>query len=587
MTLKTLVPAALPLAALLLAPSEAAADCKVAKMLDLPVVMAGRRPLVTAQIGGRDARFVVDSGAFYSTLSRASAAEFGLKITPLPSSFRLKGVNGETSASSAIAPSLALGGVTIPKVSFIVGGTDSGTAGLLGQNILGLADVEYDLPHGMVRLMKTSDCGKTGLAYWAAGKPVTALKLERPVSDRFKPHTVATVTLNGRAIRATFDSGASSSVLTLAAAKRLGLAPGSPGMVVRGLGGGIGTRSVRTWSAAFDSLAIGDETIPKPRLDIADIDIGDSDMLIGIDFFLSHRLFVSNATRTLYMTYEGGPVFGIAPKGARTTDGVAVDLTDKTAAPTDAEGYSRRGAVFASTNRPKEALADFDKAVAMAPTEGRYVRQRAVARLANRQLLQGLADLDRAIALVPTDSEAHILRSTVRMSGGDIDGAKADLEAANATLAPSSNSRFTLGALYDRVDMPEAALANYDLWLRDHPEDVRRPNALNGRCWARGQLNRDLDKALSDCNAALKAFPARANFLDSRGLVRLRRGEFDAALADYDAALKASPRNAWTLYARGIAAARAGRSSEALANRAAALAINTRVAERARRIGLE
>ena len=72
MTLKTLVPAALPLAALLLAPSEAAADCKVAKMLDLPVVMAGRRPLVTAQIGGRDARFVVDSGAFYSTLSRAS-----------------------------------------------------------------------------------------------------------------------------------------------------------------------------------------------------------------------------------------------------------------------------------------------------------------------------------------------------------------------------------------------------------------------------------------------------------------------------------------------------------------------------------
>ena len=135
--------------------------------------------------------------------------------------------------------------------------------------------------------------------------------------------------------------------------------------------------------------------------------------------------------------------------------------------------------------------------------------------------------------------------------------------------------------------MPEAALANYDLWLRDHPEDVRRPNALNGRCWARGQLNRDLDKALSDCNAALKAFPARANFLDSRGLVRLRRGEFDAALADYDAALKASPRNAWTLYARGIAAARAGRSGEALANRAAALAINTRVAERARRIGLE
>ncbi len=573
--------------AALLVPSPAFAACQVGKMLDLPVVMARRRPMVTAQFGGRDARFIVDSGAFYSTISRATAVEFGLKITALPSSFRLQGINGDTSASSTVAQNFSLGGVTIPKVSFIVGGSDTGTGGLLGQNILGLADVEYDLPHGMVRLMKTSDCAKTGLAYWAAGRPVTSLKLERAALDRFKPHTVAIVSLNGKDIRAVFDSGAQSSVLTLAAAKRLGITPESTGVVPAGVGTGIGVRPVRTWYAAFDSLAIGNETIPHPRIAIADIELGTSDMLIGIDFFLTHRMFVSNAARIMYLTYEGGPLFGMSPKGARTTEGVAIDLTDKTAAPTDAAGYSRRGAVFASTNRPKEALADFDKAVALAPNEGRYVYQRAMARLAARQILPALSDLDRAITLVPTDSEAHIARANLRIRGGDIDGAKDDLEAANAALPPSSNTRLGLGVLYDRLDMPEGALANYDLWLRDHPEDARRANALNGRCWARAQLNRDLDKALSDCNAALKAFPARAAYLDSRALVRLRRGELDAAIADYDAALKINPRQAWSLYARGIAAGRAGRAAEAGANRTAALTLDKRVAERAKRLGLE
>jgi tetratricopeptide (TPR) repeat protein/predicted aspartyl protease len=580
-------PKALLVMAAAMLPSPAFAACQVGKMLDLPVVMAGRRPMVTAQFGGRDARFIVDSGAFYSTISRATAMEFGLKMESLPAWFRLRGVNGDSTASSATAQNFALGGVTIPKASFIVGGTDTGTAGLLGQNILGLADVEYDLPHGMVRLMKTTDCGKTGLAYWAAGKPVTTVKLERPDSDRFKPHTIATVLLNGKTIRAVFDSGAPSSVLTLAAAKRVGITPESPGVVPAGMGSGIGSKQVRTWYAAFDSLAIGGETIPRPKITIADVALGDNDMLIGVDFFLTHRMFVSNATRTLYMTYEGGPLFGLTPKGARTTDGVAIDLTDKTAAPTDAEGYSRRGAVLASTRRLDEALADFDKAVAMAPNEGRYVRQRAMARLANRQMLPALADLDRAIALVPTDSDSRIARAGLRIAGGERDGAMADVEAANAALAPSSNSRLALGGLYDRLDKPEAALANYDLWLRDHPEDARRATALNGRCWARGQLDRELDKALADCNAALKAFPARAAYLDSRALVRLRRGEYDAALTDYDAALRINPRNAWSLYARSIAAARAGRAGEAAANRAAALAMDRRVVDRGKRIGLE
>ncbi|SFP83567.1 aspartyl protease family protein [Sphingomonas rubra] len=579
---------ALSLAVLAMLPSPAAAaGCEVAKMLEIPVTMSGQRPMVTATFGDRPARFILDSGAFYSTMSRATAAEFGLDVEPLPSNFRLKGIGGDASAGSAVAKNFSLGGVVLPKVSFVVGGSDTGTAGLLGQNILGLADVEYDLPHGAVRLMKTSNCGKTLLAYWAGERPVTAVPLERPEPGPFKPHTIGTVLLNGKRIRAVFDTGAQRSLLSLAAAKRLGVTPTSPGVVPAGMGSGLGSRQVASWIAPFEQIDIGGEAINRPRIHIADVAFGNADMLIGVDFFLTHRIFVSNATRTMYVTYEGGPMFGLSPRGARTAEGTALDLTDKTGEPTDAEGYSRRGAVLASNNKLAEALADLDKAVAMAPGEGRYLHQRAMMRLANRQLLPALGDLDRTIALLPNDADARVVRAGLRLGGGDLDGAKADLKAADAALAPSSNQRLTLGGLYDRVEMPEAALANYTAWLRDHPEDSKRATALNGRCWARAQLNRELDQALSDCNAALRAMPGRASYLDSRALVRLRRGEFDAALADYDAALRANPRSAWSLYARGLAAGRASRTAEAAANRAAALAIDPRIGDRARRIGLD
>ena len=136
-------------------------------------------------------------------------------------------------------------------------------------------------------------------------------------------------------------------------------------------------------------------------------------------------------------------------------------------------------------------------------------------------------------------------------------------------------------------DNYDAALSSYDQWFASHSEDHARPSALNGRCWARAMLGQDLDKALSDCDAALRLRPKEAAFLDSRALVRLRRGDLDKALADYTAAIAVAPRNAWSLYARGVVERRLGNTAAADTDRAAALAINPRIEERARRFKLE
>ncbi|WP_375382445.1 aspartyl protease family protein [uncultured Sphingomonas sp.] len=564
----------------------ALADCKVAKMAELPVTLIGRRAVVDAKFGTHETRFIVDSGAFYSTLSRASAAEFGLRTEPAPAWFRLQGINGDSSASFANAKDFSLAGIPIRSADFIVGGSDTGTAGLLGRNILGLADVEYDLPHGAVRLMQVSGCGRKTLAYWSAGKPFSMIALERGSGESWRPETVGTVLVNGVKMRAVFDSGAETTVMTLAAAKRAGITPTSPGVRPVGYNSGIGSKQIATWLAPFTTIDLGGEILSGPKFEIANIQI-DGDMLVGFDFFLTHRMFVSNANHQLYMTYEGGPVFGLKLTGARTTTGEKLDLTDTAAEPTSAEGFGRRGAVFMSRHKLAEGLADFDRAVALAPNEGRYVFLHAQAHLANGQPLLAAADLDKAATLMPNDADVHLARAGLRLRDRDPDGAMQDVKAADQSLPAGSERRLQIAGLYESLDQPEAAITNYDAWLTLHRDDADRASAYNGRCWARALMNRDLDRALSDCNAAVKLRPGFASYLDNRALVQLRRGKLDAALADYDAAVKANPRNAWSLYTRAIAEKRAGKNEAAEADRAAALAINPAVAKRAARYGLE
>lgn len=571
----------------LLVPVPAMAACQASKIVDFPVTMLGREPQLSARFGSKEARFILDSGAFYSTISAASAAEFGLRVTPAPVWFRLKGIGGDASVGVAVTKDFSLAGVTIPKIDFVVGGSDTGTTGLIGQNILGLADVEYDLPHGVVRLVKTQGCRGTNLAYWAGSKPVTIVSLEGEPDSRFKPHTIGTVLLNGVKVRAMFDSGAESSMLSLAVAKRLGITPETPGVVSVGQTHGLGQHRVQTWRATFDTIDIGGEAIRHPKIEIGQLDLGRAEMLIGADFFLTHRMFVSNTLHQLFITYEGGPVFGLSPKTVFSADGKPLDLTNKAAEPTTADEYSRRGAVYASNHHFPEALADFDKACAMAPTEARYFYQRALAHLASLHFDQGMADLDKTIALDPAMADARLTRASLRLRRGNRTGAAEDVQAADAALAPSSEKRLTVATLSNDLDRPEDALRNYDLWLKSHPEDSARSSAFNGRCWARGLLNQDLDKALGDCNAAIKADPNRPAFLDSRALVRLRRGEFKQALADYDAALAIAPRSAWSLYMRGVTNKRAGNATQAAADRTAALAINPKIAARARKIGFD
>lgn len=150
---------------------------------------------------------------------------------------------------------------------------------------------------------------------------------------------------------------------------------------------------------------------------------------------------------------------------------------------------------------------------------------------------------------------AKALRGLAKAQNQDFNGALADLDAALVLRPTDTEALMTRASVYGALKRPDDQIGDFDKVLAIRP---RAGEALNGRCWTRAELNRELDKALADCNAALKLIPNSPAFLDSRGLVHLRAGRWDDAIADYTSALEGAPKQPWSLYGRGIAKLRKG-----------------------------
>jgi tetratricopeptide (TPR) repeat protein len=490
-----------------------------------------------------------------------------------------------------------------------------------------MGDVEYDLAQGVIRLMKAEDCRKAQLAYWAGtSQPYSVIDIE-PTS-RAMWHTVGSGFVNGKEIRVMFDTGAGTSFLSLRAAERAGVKPDSPGVVPGGVSYGIDRNTYMTYIAPFASFKLGDEEIKNTRLRIGDLRLQDVDMLIGPDFFLSHRIYVANSQHKLYFTYNGGPVFNLS--GAKYGQAAAAPrseaLADQAAAPAppadvpgagapaagaasaagaepagaepapqggaggDAADLSRRGQALAARRDFDNALADLNRACQLAPDNAEYHYQRAMIHWQMRRNELAMTDLDRAIELRPNDAHALMARAELKFRGGDKPGTVADLDAADAVMPKQANERLTLGGMYSRVDLLEPAIKEYDLWIAYHDADALLPEALNSRCWANALRGADLQSALRDCNAALKhaakASAFYAKVADSRGLVFLRLGEYDKSVGDYDASLKINAKSAWSLYGRGVDKVREHRTAEGQADMDHAVVIWPQIADEFKRRGI-
>ncbi len=558
------------LAALVLTlPMAAHASCQI-ETLELPVRMVGSRAVATVGINGTPVPLTVDSGAFFSVLTEAAATQLSLRLRQAPG-VRFEGITGRIDARVTTVDKLQLLKGDIPRIDFVVGGNEpgAGTMGLMGRNLLSFTDTEYDLANGLIRFsFPNDDCAKANLAYWAGASHVTEIDLEPDNRSRSKtPALRARVKLNGTELVALFDTGATT-VVTARAAHRAGVAEAQ--MTASGTIYGAGRGSAKGWTALFDRFEIGDEAITHNRLRVGDFTIDSADLLLGIDFFLAHRIYVSKTQAKMFITYNGGAVFALNRSESIAAVPFDAEPTASGAPAASADQLARRAAAFAARQDYERALVELSRAIELDPTSAAHFAQRGAVLEALKRPAHAMESFDRALELDPAQADARFRRAVLRLRAKNRDGAQSDLDALDKALASQANMRLAMSGLYLELEQPAPSLAQLNQWLPTHPDEVRRDTALNSRCWARAMLGIELDQALKDCNDAIDADAKNAAYLDSRGWVHLRLGRYQRALADFDRALELRPGVALTLYGRGFAKSGLGDAAQGEADLAAA-----------------
>ena len=251
--------------------------------------------------------------------------------------------------------------------------------------------------------------------------------------------------------------------------------------------------------------------------------------------------------------------------------------------PDKAESYSDRAWFYTRLFDRKNAIADWNKAIAISPDVDSYLKR--------ADLYEDLGDLKHALA------DAQAARDLDPSSGGA-------LRYAALLIARQGNTPAGLALLQERIDAggddkadflgtkaellarsgdKAGALEAVDLAVAAAPG---KPGVLNGRCWMKGTLDSALDTALKDCTKAIELSDNPVSALDSRALVYLRMKRYDDAMADVDAVLMRDPEVAGSLYLRSILRRIAGKTLLADADLAAARYISPQIDERYRKFGI-
>jgi len=310
--------------ALTSAAPPASSKCKLAAVAQIPVDMKSLRPMIAATIDGHASNMLIDTGSGTSLIFRSAAAAFGLHV--------VEGV-GKSYAAGGIeylgrveVRDFDVAGFVVHNLILDAAGhsTVHAGAGVLGENFLFHWDEEFDPTAGVLRLMVPKDCTGDQVVYWAPQYSVVKLVSVVSRDADWSRLLLADVQLNGHDVLALFDTGAAHSIVTTDVAKRPGLHPTIETATGR-QGGGLGSAHFAVDTAVFPTITIGQETIQNPRMEVADIFAkdkeakrgsmiasspeGQPEMLIGMDFFRAHRVYVARGQRKMYFTYLGGPVF--------------------------------------------------------------------------------------------------------------------------------------------------------------------------------------------------------------------------------------------------------------------------------------
>ncbi|HMT06712.1 MAG TPA: tetratricopeptide repeat protein [Pyrinomonadaceae bacterium] len=315
-----------------------------------------------------------------------------------------------------------------------------------------------------------------------------------------------------------------------------------------------------------------------------------------------------NNTKLLH--YRGISLTAIAVKtkdddnDRKTANGIAqralADLSKAIdIAPSEIPYYNARGKLLLEFQFYKEAIADFDRSIAI-KANGVAFAHRGLAKFFLEDPTT-MNDLNQAVKIAPDYADAYYIRGTVHRDSGKLKEALMDLDEAIKLSKYDAQHYNTRGMLYFRLQDGYMAVADFTKAIKEKPEYAmayfnraftykRFPYSVSADGNAIDKIRLQHTKMLEDLTSAIKYKPNFDAAYVERGLMystdmrnkstpdaetiaRLKLG-----LADFEQAIKYNPNNAAAFNGRASVNDDLGKKDLALADYSKAISLDPTLA---------
>jgi predicted aspartyl protease len=278
---------------------DSQAACTVERQAVLPMALRNGQLIIPGTLNGSTVSLVLDTGSEGAVVTPLAAARFALPADPRGKA-TIFGTSGTFQTGRVLLRGLQIGGYEFPPqlvpVASLQGAAAAGPPpdGLVGAEILSFFDIDFDFPRRRMTLYDVQNCAGHFLPWHA---PYSAVPIRRTPGNLL----VLPVRLDGHPLHALFDTGANRGRVNRQAALAAGVTVAALAQDPRGNAHGVGGAVAHPFVHRFATLQVGRELFRDVTLEVGGRNLPTGDMLLGLPYMLSRRIWLSYATGEMFV----------------------------------------------------------------------------------------------------------------------------------------------------------------------------------------------------------------------------------------------------------------------------------------------
>jgi predicted aspartyl protease len=268
--------------------------CRLDRFSVLPIsTLSDGRFTVPVDVNGQKLDFEVDTGGTTATIEGNQA--HWLQLTPLLArGMRLSGVAGNALNYYTVINKFSLGQLQGTNfTAYLDNRLVTGADGTLSPDMMRHYDVDIDMLRGTLSLFSQQHCAGQ-VVYWTrSGYVVLPMKVEKD------GHIRVPVTIDGAQFTAFLDTGAIHTLISMHAAKQIGISENSPDLKLA-----AGNAKYKMYDYPFKLMDFNGVSVSTPRIQVVTDGFlpADMDVLVGISLLRRLHLYIAYGEEKLYIT---------------------------------------------------------------------------------------------------------------------------------------------------------------------------------------------------------------------------------------------------------------------------------------------